>query len=368
MSETDRDQGREAGIDRALKFDAGVAVGDFRFDARFEVNPGPPTVLIGPNGSGKSTCLKLIAGLLRPDRGSVTLGGNVLSDAAAGLSLAPSRRRVGVLFQDYALFPHLTVRENISFGPRMAFKRRAEREKIVDRWLGRLGIEVLAGAEVSSLSGGEKQKVALARALAAEPRCLLLDEPFRSLDVSASMSVRRELREFLAEVAIPVLIVTHDPMDALILGESIVVLEGGEISQMGRLRDLLRQPRTGFVAEFTGLNLFQAALEPGTGLKSAAAGPLEFHVIADSLSGEVCLTFAPADVTLFHAWPEGSPRNVFRGAITEVLPLHDRVRVTIDAGLPIRAEVTREAAASLHMVPGEVLCAAVKAIAIHVYK
>ncbi len=362
------DLSRQLGQAQSLTVDAGVALGGFAFDACFEVKPGSPTVLIGPNGSGKSTCLRLIAGLLQPDRGRISLGESVLSDAGAGVHLAPSRRRVGLLFQDYALFPHLTVRENISFGPRVRSARRPERERAVDWWLARLGIEALAGADVARLSGGEKQKVALARALAADPECLLLDEPFRSLDVATSMSVRRELREFLAEVAIPVLIVTHDPLDALVLGESIIVLEEGRVSQTGRLSDLQKQPRTGFVAEFTGLNLFQAVLDSGAGLKSAHAGPLEFHVIADALAGEVFLTFAPADVTLFHERPEGSPRNVFRGTVTEVLALADRVRVTIDAGLPVRAEVTREAAASLHMVAGEILFAAVKAIAIHVYE
>jgi molybdate transport system ATP-binding protein len=209
--------------------------------------------------------------------------------------------------------------------------------------------------------------VALARALAAEPRALLLDEPLAALDVSTRGAVRSELRRFLAECGLPTLLVTHDPVDALAFGDRIVVLEDGRVSQVGSREALLAEPRSAFVGELAGLNLYRAELASGSGLKEARVGDVVFHVLADDRSGPAFLAFAPSEVALAVTPGPGSPQNVFPGRVVELLRLPDRLRVVIDAGLVLVAEVTREAASALGLVPGLTVRASIKATAIRVY-
>ncbi|HET7291678.1 MAG TPA: ATP-binding cassette domain-containing protein [Vicinamibacteria bacterium] len=353
--------------DTGLDFDAALSFGGFELEARFSVAEGETLALVGPSGAGKSTCLGIIAGLVPPRAGRVVCGGEVWNDHDHGLILPPERRRVGMLFQEFALFPHLTLQQNVGYGARCRGRSRAEAEAVASRWLERLGLGGLGERRVAELSGGQRQRGALARALASEPRLLLLDEPFGSLDVATRGSVRSELRRFLAEFGLPTVLVTHDPVDALALGERIAVLEDGRLTQVGTREQLLSAPRSAFVAELAGLNLYRADLADGRGLKEARASGVSFHVLADDHHGPAFVAFAPAEVSLSRERLPGSAQNAFLGRVLEVRPLPDRLRVVLDVGVVLVAEVTREAAAALGLGAGRPLWASIKATAIHVY-
>jgi ABC-type sulfate/molybdate transport systems ATPase subunit len=233
----------------ALALDISVPLRSFRLDLALEVDPGTTTALVGPSGAGKSTVLGAVAGLVRPDRGWITLGAHRLFDAGQGIDLPPEQRRVGLVFQDYALFPHMTVLENVSYGG----KRRAT------ELLRRLGIADLAKAKPAALSGGERQRVGLARALARDPDVLLLDEPLSAVDALTRNALRAELQALLRTVGLPTLLVTHDFEDASALADRVGVIAEGRILQLGRHEDLVAAPANEFVASFTGGNLL-----PGT--------------------------------------------------------------------------------------------------------
>jgi molybdate transport system ATP-binding protein len=352
---------------QGLVFDARLRRASFSIDAPLSVAPGETVVLVGPSGAGKSTWLAMAAGLARPDEGAVTCAGEAWCDALRGLHLPPEARRVGMLFQEFALFPHLSVADNVRFGPRARGRGRAEAARQATTWMERFGLSGLDDRPVGRLSGGERQRVALARALASEPRVLLLDEPFGSLDVTTRGAVRSELRSFLSGCGLPTVLVSHDPVDALAFGDRIAVLEEGRLTQVGSREALLAHPRSPFVADLAGLNLYRVALAPGRGLKEARGDGRVFHVLADDLSGPAFLAFAPSEVALSEGRGPGSPQNVFPGRVTEVLPLPDRLRVVLDAGFVLVAEVTREAGSSLGLTPGRHVWAAVKATAIRVY-
>jgi molybdate transport system ATP-binding protein len=351
----------------ALVCEAGLRFDGFSLDATLSVDRGETLVLVGPSGAGKSSLLALVAGLLRGHSGRVVCDGVVWFDAGEGVHLPPEKRRVGLVFQDYALFPHLDVVQNVAYGPRSRGRSRGESESAAARWTERLQLADVSGRPASSLSGGQRQRVALARALATEPGTLLLDEPFGALDVTTRGAVRSELRGFLRECGLPTVLVTHDPVDAHAFGDRIAVLEGGRISQVGTRETLLAEPRSAFVADLAGLNLFRADLAPGHGLREARAGAVSFHVLAEHRDGPSFVAFSPADVSLAAERSAGSAQNVFSGRVVEVWPLPDRLRVVLDVGVLVAAEVTREAAASLEVDVGRWLWASVKATAIRVY-
>ncbi len=351
-----------------LSFEAALDLGTFRLDAAFDVAHGERLALVGPSGAGKSTCLGVIAGFVRADRARVTLDREVLADTAAGVDRNPADRRVGVLFQDDALFPHLAVRDNIAYGPAARGAGRAEARAEAGAWLERLGLADLAARRPAGLSGGQRQRVALARALAAGARALLLDEPFAALDLMTRAGVRAELRRFLEAVTLPTVFVTHDPLDARVFGDRIAVMDAGRVVQTGTWEDIAHAPRSALAAELAGLNLYRAALEPGTGLRTARAGGREFHVLDEGAAGEAWLAFAPGEVTLSAARPSGSAQNVFQGRVAEIVPAGDRLRVRIDAGVPIMAEITEAARAALAIAPGREVWAAVKATGVRVYR
>ncbi|HYZ90147.1 MAG TPA: ATP-binding cassette domain-containing protein [Myxococcales bacterium] len=215
-------------------------------DLRVDLQLDRETIVVaGPNAAGKSSLLRLLLGVLRPDSGRVALDGSVLFDAAARVDVPVEERQLGYVPQDYALFPHLDVLENVMFGLRSL--SRDERLRRAKTWLDRLGASHLSRRPPGELSGGERQRVALARALAREPRTLLLDEPFASLDLLARREVRRALRAWLREWRLPALIVSHDPADA-VLGDRIAVLESGRIVQQGTVDELRQSPASEFVA------------------------------------------------------------------------------------------------------------------------
>ncbi|TFC79756.1 ATP-binding cassette domain-containing protein [Cryobacterium cheniae] len=228
-------------------------------DVSLTVSPGETVALLGSNGAGKSTIVELCAGLLRPDSGRATLDGQVLFDLAAGggqrgTFTPPHARRTVLLAQEPLLFPHLSVRDNVAFGPRSAGQSRAAARLLADEWLAAAEVSGLADRRPGMLSGGQAQRVAVARALAARPRLLLLDEPMTALDVAAVPAQRRLLHRVLLDRS--VILVTHDPLDALALADRVIVLQGGRIIEQGPTRTVFGHPQTEFTRALTfGLDL-----------------------------------------------------------------------------------------------------------------
>jgi molybdate transport system ATP-binding protein len=350
-----------------LTADLTVRRGAFTLQLALTAGPGDVVVLLGPNGAGKSTALRALAGLVPLDAGRVTLDDAVLADPAAGVHRPPHERPVGVVFQDYLLFPHLSVLDNVAFGPQARGVRRAEARRHAAHWLDRIGIAELAGARPRAISGGQAQRVALARTLATEPALLLLDEPLAALDARTRLQVRAELRRHLAGFAGATVVVTHDPVDAAVLGDRLVVIEDGGVVQSGAPVEVARQPRTDYVARLVGLNLL-AGRAAGRQVLLPAGGVV---TASEQNEGEVYAAFRPAAVALFLARPAGSPRNVWPGRIVGLEPHGDGVRVEVggapDAGSTLLAEVTPAAVAELGLVPGTEVWAAVKASDISVY-
>ena len=350
-----------------LVAELGVRRPAFMLDLTLAAGPGEVVVLLGPNGAGKSTALRTLAGLLPLDAGRIEVGGAVLADSASGVHLPPHARPVGVVFQDYLLFPHLSVLDNVAFGLQAKGVRRSEARRRASTWLDRIGIAELAGARPRSISGGQAQRVALARTLATEPALLLLDEPLAALDARTRLQVRTELRRHLSGFAGATVLVTHDPVDAAVLGDRLVVVEDGRVVQSGAPTEVARHPRTDYVARLVGLNLL-AGRAGGQQVRLPTGGLV---TVAEQHEGDVYAAFRPAAVALFLARPAGSPRNVWPGRILGLEPHGDGVRVEVggapDPAGTLLAEVTPAAVAELGLVPGAEVWAAVKASDITVY-
>lgn len=347
----------------SLSFAATVAERDV--DVALEVATGETVALLGPNGAGKSTVLSVLAGLLRPDTGRVVLHDRVLVDPSARVDLPPHRRRVALLAQEPLLFPHLSALDNVAFGPRSAGAGRTAARERARGLLEAVGIAELGGRRPTRLSGGQAQRAAVARALAADPDLLLLDEPMAALDVAVTPALRQTLRRVLAERTC--VIVTHDVLDALLLADRVVVLEGGRVVEEGPTRDVLARPRSAFAARLAGLNLVTGrwdAAAPGVRRDdgSVLAGRPGDPSPADG--DPVVAAFRPTAVSVYREAPHGSPRNVLPATVETVEPLGDLVRVR--AG-DLSADVTPTAAAELELVPGLAVHLSVKATEVDVY-
>jgi molybdate transport system ATP-binding protein len=327
------------------------------------VPPGRIVGLLGPNGAGKTTLLRVLAGLLVPDEGRVVLDGRVLDDTSTGAHVPPEARPVGVVFQNYLLFPHLSALENVAFGLRSRGVPKVEARGRAGEWLERVGLGEYRASKPKHLSGGQSQRVALARALATEPRLLLLDEPLAALDASTRLETRRELRRQLDGYDGVRLLVTHDPMEAIALAERLVVLEGGRISQTGTPQEISERPRSRYVADLVGVNLFRGRAV-GDEILIGANGRL---VAPGAGHGEVFAVVHPHAVSLHRRPPEGTPRNVWQGT-AETLDLEgERVRVRVSGPLPIVAEVTPSAVADLQLGDGGPVWVSLKATEVVVY-
>ena len=321
------------------------------FELRLSLAVDSTVALIGPSGAGKTTVLNTIAGLTKPAAGSIRCDEKTWFDAERHVFLRPEERRVGLVFQDYALFPHLTVRQNIEYARRSS----------ADAYLDRFGIGHLEHARPGSLSGGERQRVALARALARDPEILLLDEPLSALDAHTKIDVRAELQQLLADLEIPALLVTHDFEDAAALAGEVGVLVDGQLRQSGSPADLVAQPADPFVASFTGANLLQGhpvwaganttgvRLEDGTLISTIGDG---------NGGGALTLAVYPWDITISRTRPDDSAMNVVAGAITAITELGNRARVTIG---PLSAEITVDSLRRLGLELGERAYASFKA-------
>jgi len=331
-----------------LHVDLDHALRSFRLSLALDV-AAETVAVVGPSGAGKTSVLRAIAGLLRPERGRVALGDETWLDTEARVDLPPERRRVGLVFQEYALFPHLTVRANVAFGGRDR----------VDELLERFGIAGLAGARPGAISGGERQRVALARALARDPGVLLLDEPLSALDAHTRRRVRGELREVLGELGLPTLIVTHDFEDATSLADRVGVLVDGRLLQVGSPSELVAAPADAFVAGFTGANLLRGvASASSNGLTEVAldAGFTAYSV--DEARGRVALAVYPWEVSVAREAADDSAVNHLRAPIASIVTLGNRARVRIG---PVTAEVTTQSAERLGLHEGEVVVASFKA-------
>jgi molybdate transport system ATP-binding protein len=336
----------------------------FRLDVAIEVGPGDVVALLGPNGAGKSTLLRAVCGLVPLTDGRIEVGGTVVDDAASDVFVDPSRRRIGVVFQDHRLFPHLNVVDNVAFGLRVGGVGRAEARAAARAELDRLGLGAYADRRPATLSGGEAQRVALARALAARPTALLLDEPLAALDAATRLEVRAWLGEHLRDHAGPTLLVTHDPVDALVLADRVVVIEAGRVVQEGRAEELGRRPATDYVARLLGINLLRGRADAG---RVALAGGGELSVPDGGTSGPVLVAVRPAAIAVHTTRPAGSPRNVWSGVVDSVQSIGDRVRVTVAGEPSVQADLTEAAVAELGLRPGEAVWLSTKATELEVY-
>jgi molybdate transport system ATP-binding protein len=340
-----------------------LTVGRLRLDAEVAVATGELVVLLGPNGAGKTTLLRALAGLVALDRGRVVLDGEVLDDTGAGIHVATERRPIGFVFQDYLLFPHLSALENVAFGLRARGLARAEARRRATAWLARVGLAEHARSRPRALSGGQAQRVALARAMVSDPRLLLLDEPLAALDVASRAEVRRDLRRHLGSFEGARLLVTHDPLEAMTMADRLVVLEDGKVTQTGTPAQVSARPRSRYVAELVGVNLFRGRAAGHT-IRLTGGGSL---VAAESHQGEVFASVHPRAVALHRRAPEGTPRNVLAGTADTLDVVGDRVRVRVTGTVPIVAEVTPAAAGELRLADGGPVWATVKATEVTVY-
>ena len=337
-------------------------IGVLALDVRLSVGPGETLALAGPSGAGKTSVLRAIAGLLRPEHGRVTCDGTRWLDTEVRVDLPPERRGCGYLFQEYALFPHLSAWRNVAYGlPR---ERRRER---AHELLERFGLGDRADARPRDLSGGERQRVALARALAREPRALLLDEPLSALDTRTRGRASRELSSALREAAVPALLVTHDFGEAALLGDRVAVLDAGRIVQEGSARELTAAPASAFVADLTGAVVLTGEARPGPdGLTLVRLdGGAADAASTDRGSGRVAVSVHPWEIALGPAGapPTGSAQNRLVGEVTTVTHVGNRVRVGVEAAQPLVAEVTEPAVRELELRPGARVTASWKAAA-----
>ena len=347
----------------SLEAELRLTLGRLELEAELAVGTGELVVLLGPNGAGKTTMLRALAGLVPLRRGRVVLDGVVLDDVATGDHVPTEQRPVGFVFQDYLLFPHLSALENVAFGLRARGLAKAEARRRAAAWLERVGLAAHTGSRPRALSGGQAQRVALARAMVSDPRLLLLDEPLAALDAATRTEVRRDLRRHLASFDGSRLLVTHDPLQAIALADRLVVLEAGRVTQTGTPAEVSAQPRSRYVAELVGVNLYRGQAD-GRSVRLAGGGAV---VAADINHGEVFAAIHPHAVALHRQPPEGTPRNVWSGTADTLEVIGDRVRVRVTGLVPIVAEVTPAAASELHLGDGGPVWATVKATEVTVY-
>jgi molybdate transport system ATP-binding protein len=322
------------------------------FDVRVELDLDRGTfALAGPSGAGKTALLRAIAGLESPVRGRIGFPDETWFDAERGIDLPPERRHVGLVFQEYALFPHLTVRANVAFGG----------TGDIDGLLERLRLQHLADARPTALSGGERQRVAVARALACRPRVLLLDEPMAALDPALRGDVLAELRDVIAGLAIPTLLVTHDFEEAAALADGIGVLVDGRLLQMGTPSELVASPKDAFVAGFTGANVISGTASPmGSGLTEVRLQDDGVVYSTDPTEGDVTVVVYPWDIAVALRAPDDSMLNHLEAPIDSIVTYGNKARVRLGG---IVAELTTASAERLGLAEGVTAIASFKATA-----
>jgi molybdate transport system ATP-binding protein len=347
-----------------LCVEAHTRLGDFELDLSVRAPRGGCLALAGTSGAGKSTVLRIAAGLLRPARGLVSCDDDVWLDTSAGVNLPPEKRRCGYVFQDYALFEHLSAWENVAYSLRRLARR--ERRRRAEALLDRFGLLARADARPATLSGGERQRVAVARALARHPRALLLDEPLSALDARTRTRAGRELAAVLRDVHLPTILVTHDFTEAATLGDEVAIIDAGRVVQRGTPAELAAAPASAFVADFTGAVVLTGTARPGpdglTVIDIDGGGRL---MSSDAASGPVAVSVYPWEIVIEppSAAPVGSARNHLPVEIVSITAVGGRVRLGLAAAQPLVAELTEAAVRELDLRPGARVTASWKATA-----
>jgi len=350
-----------------LEVEARTARGALELDVALAVTPGECLALAGPSGAGKTSILRVAAGLLRPARGRVEANGATWLDTERGIDVPAELRRCGYVFQDYALFPHLTAWQNVAYPLRglSRHERRARAFELLDRF----GIGERAEARPRTLSGGERQRVAVARALARRPEVLLLDEPLSALDARTRAHAARELGSLLRESEAPALLVTHDFAEAAQLGDRVGVIDHGHVVQEGTASELAAAPQSAFVADFTGAVVLTGTARLGwEGLTQVELDGGGVVMSTDRGNGRVAISVYPWDITVeLPVEPvEASAQNRLPAEVLSVTTVGNRVRVGLLASQPLAAEIALSSAERLHLRPGDSVVATWKAVATRV--
>ncbi|CAN5897363.1 ABC transporter ATP-binding protein [soil metagenome] len=346
----------------SLDADIKLQLGSFVLDVEVTAAAGSVVALLGPNGAGKSTILRCLAGLIAINSGHIRIGDRALDEPAQRVFVPPEQRRVSFVHQDLLLFPHLSVLDNIAFGPRSTGSSKAEAATRARRQLEAVGLVEYATVKPRELSGGQAQRVALARALVAEPDLLLLDEPLSSLDVTTRATTRRDLRRHLDAYDGIALVISHDPLDALMLTHDVFILEGGGVTQSGSVAEITTRPRTPYVADLVGTNLLRGHAA-GTSVRVAGAS-IE---VADPVQGDTFVTIAPSAITVYTERPESSARNTWHGTVTAIDLLGPRVRLLVAGPPDLAVEITPAGLAALGLQLGDQVWTTAKATEIHTH-
>ncbi|WP_052070222.1 sulfate/molybdate ABC transporter ATP-binding protein [Rhodococcoides fascians] len=337
-------------------------------DIELDVEEGETVAILGPNGAGKSTLLQLVSGSVAPDDGIVRLGEDTLTDTSSKTFVPIHARGVATLAQDALLFPHMDARTNVAFAPRSAGESRASSKTVADTWLAAVGASHLADRRPDQLSGGQAQRIAIARALAADPRLLLLDEPLAALDVETAPALRRVLRSVVRDSSRTALIVTHDLLDVVALADSVAIVDGGRVVERGSVAEVLAAPRSEFGARIAGVNLLsgRAADADGTTALTTSWG-LTVHGSGQHVTGtSLVAVFSPAAVSVHPTAPHASPRNVFEVVIDEMEVQGSGIRVRSrphpDGSPGMAADITPAAVSDLGLEPGRSVYFVVKSL------
>lgn len=320
------------------------------------------TVLFGPSGAGKTTVLRAIAGLDTPDSGSIRYADEVWFNLAPRINLPPQKRRAAYLAQEYAVFPHLTVRANVAYGAR---------GDAIDELLARFDLTALADRYPAQLSGGQLQRVALARALAARPRLLLLDEPLSALDAPTRVRMRADLRHLLASVQVPAIVVTHDRLEALTLGDSIAIMVDGRVRQAGPVDTVFENPADAAIAEAVGVETISPArvVTRGAGLMTVEIGTARLEAVdTGDPATEVfaCIRAESVTVERSAAANPTSARNHLPARIVSLMAEGPLARLVLDCGFHLTAVVTRQSEGEMHLRTGDRVIAVVKATSVRI--
>lgn len=347
-----------------MTFHLDATVAARSFDVSLSLEPDETIAILGPNGAGKSTLLAIIAGLLRPDTGKARIGDKIFFDLNPDKYIwsAPHTRGTALLAQEPLLFPHLSALENVAFGPRSAGVTKTAARATARHWLTEVDAETLASRRPEQLSGGQAQRVAVARALAANPDLLLLDEPMAALDIHAAPLLRRLLKRVLAGRR--AIIITHDVLDALMLADRVIVLEDGRITEQGPTRQVLQRPRSKFAAGLAGLNLMTGNAT-AHGITTAQGQNIAGHHQDSIAPGQAAVAvFPPSAVSVFLTEEHGSPRNSLPVNITDLEPHGDQIRLRSGE---LSADITPAASADLGLTPGMTVYFVIKATAVSIY-
>lgn len=365
------DSSRKAGLQVRVRRTLASEDGGFQLDVAFAVEKGI-TILFGASGAGKTTVLDCIAGLAHPDQGRISAGARVLFDSEEGINLAATERKIGYVFQDLALFPHLTVEANVAYG--LSGIKAEDRKQRVAGALESLGISELRARRPAELSGGERQRVALARALVTEPTVLLLDEPLAALDMPVRMKIAEDLRRSIQALPIPVLYVTHSRDEVFMLGERMLMLERGKIIAEGTPHQVMSAPRSETVAQLAGFeNVFDAQVtsiheERGTMMCRVGGGEVELEtpLVRADVGSKLRVGISAGDVLLATSAPVGlSARNILPGKLLSLWQRDMIVVARVDCGVEMSVHLTLAARDSLQLAPGRPVWLIVKTHSCH---